>query len=426
MNISAQVNIGTIDPPHAAAVLDLSQKETSAPARGLLLPRVPLTDLTSFQLPTTIVDTEEKATGMVVYNLAENAFVCPGLYVWDGSTWNRLMGEVCPPYVYIPPAIQTCMADYYPHDPLKFVDIKVDANGAGSGTTTTTLRFLTYNLGANPYLTPKEQMAYNDADDTDVSVYGGLYQWGRKDAEHSLRCANSGPNTGYFTNNQYPNYNPTADTKFAYGNSNWLNPATDQAFFWGNGKGHADQTTPPTSGENIHNPCPAGFRVPTQHEWALLGLEDGDFTNPYNDTFSTDDINGTSPNDSITWVPVVNGVADVDNTSWSSGNLCGYALYRKIVWDEERAPGGYFNTSGLNMTKPLTAEDAPEPLMFLPAAGVRGIDGSVSDVGNKGQYWSSTVNTVERSWILNFISADVSAAQHNAMASGLSVRCLAE
>jgi hypothetical protein len=423
MNISAQVTIGKIADPHEAAVLDLSQKETSAPERGLLMPRVPLTGLTPFQLPTTVADTPEKATGMVVYNLAENAFVCPGLYVWDGSTWNRLMGEVCPPYVYIPPAIQTCMADYYPHNPTQYIDIEVDADGAGGGTDLTILRFLTYNLGANPNLSPKEQMAYSKRDVTDVSVYGGLYQWGRKDAEHSQRCDNASPNTNYFTDNLYSTYNPVTDTKFVYGAHNWLNPATNQAIFWGNGKGLADQTTPPTSGENIHNPCPPGFRVPTQHEWALLGNEGGSSTNTSSDYFSTDGgVNGTtgSLTNPVVWVPVADGVA---STSWNSGMLCGYALYKKSVWEGALA-GWSNNAAGQNLTE--TA--APDPLMFLPAAGYRPTSTQLFSPWNYGFYWSSTTSTTDNvSYATTFISSNVYADTEDFYrADGFSVRCVSE
>jgi uncharacterized protein (TIGR02145 family) len=90
-NISAQVNIGTNDPPHAAAVLDLSQKETTAPDRGLLLPHVSLANLTDFQL-IAIPDNDQKskAAGMVVWNTGAGSYVCPGVYLWNNDKWNPL------------------------------------------------------------------------------------------------------------------------------------------------------------------------------------------------------------------------------------------------------------------------------------------------------------------------------------------------
>jgi uncharacterized protein (TIGR02145 family) len=92
VNISAQVNIGTIDPPHAAAVLDLSQKEAAAPYRGLLLPRVSLTDPDVFQLITDADDTQKsEAAGMVVYNFSQcDGKFAKGVYAWTGTKWVQL------------------------------------------------------------------------------------------------------------------------------------------------------------------------------------------------------------------------------------------------------------------------------------------------------------------------------------------------
>jgi hypothetical protein len=439
MNISAQVTIGKIADPHEAAILDLSQKETADPERGLLMPRVELKlGLTPFQLPTTVADTEEKATGMVVYNLAENAFVCPGLYVWDGSTWNRLMGEACQPYIPIVPAIPTCDANYYPPDPLEYVDIEVDADGTGQGTDLRTLRFLTYNLGANPNLTPKEQMAYVSTllnPDEDVNVYGGLYQWGRKDAPHSLRC-DMGAKPGYFTTALYPaaSYNPAIDTLFVWGGAgspvegnfnDWAYPHVDASAFWGNGGGLSTQAnTNYSATENTNNPCPAGFRVPTQHEWALLVVENDNSTSN-SDNLNTDGgANGTTPpgtDNPITWVPVVNGKADGSSSSWISGNMCGYALYAKDDWDA--ALTGW-NNNALGMD--LTNSSAPEPLMFLPVAGLRPYyDGNMNATGFYGLYWSSTVSGSDCN-VFTFYSTGVSVDGTTSRSAGATVRCVAE
>jgi uncharacterized protein (TIGR02145 family) len=92
MNISAQVTIGKLAEPHKAAVLDLSQKETSDPERGLLLPRVSLIDPDDFQLiasPTN--DQKSKAAGMIVYNFSQcDGKFAQGVYTWTGSKWVQL------------------------------------------------------------------------------------------------------------------------------------------------------------------------------------------------------------------------------------------------------------------------------------------------------------------------------------------------
>jgi uncharacterized protein (TIGR02145 family) len=87
VNFSAQVTIGALAPPHAAAVLDLSQ----IPGKnlGLLPPGVELEALDRFS---PLMGTGADAAGMVVYNkktdLGENIY--PGIYVWDGAKWSRI------------------------------------------------------------------------------------------------------------------------------------------------------------------------------------------------------------------------------------------------------------------------------------------------------------------------------------------------
>jgi hypothetical protein len=222
VNISAQVNIGTIDPPHAAAVLDLSQKEASDPARGLLMPRVNLDALTSFRLPITATDTEEKAAGMIVYNLAENASVCPGLYVWDGSEWRRLQ-EACP--LYIPPVTV---------EPLVCSSLVIPP-----------VRFMAYNLGADPTLdTPKKQMEYlitQNSGTTDARVYGGLYQWGRARSDLAHGASTDGTYLRYSGATNHATSGTTdapVDNLFYTTN---LSPydwrQNPDATLWGNGKG---------------------------------------------------------------------------------------------------------------------------------------------------------------------------------------------
>jgi uncharacterized protein (TIGR02145 family) len=79
VNITAQVTIGSDQPPRAGAGLDLRSSD-----KGLLLPNVALSDpATDFQLDGGAATT---ATGMVVYNTSEE-LDGPGVYVWDGNRW---------------------------------------------------------------------------------------------------------------------------------------------------------------------------------------------------------------------------------------------------------------------------------------------------------------------------------------------------
>lgn len=76
----AQVGIGTTS-PDADAELDITST-----TRGLLLPRVPLTNTTSPAPLSTDV------AGMTVYNTATAGDVTPGFYYNDGALWIRLGG----------------------------------------------------------------------------------------------------------------------------------------------------------------------------------------------------------------------------------------------------------------------------------------------------------------------------------------------
>ncbi|GHT06199.1 hypothetical protein FACS189440_12330 [Bacteroidia bacterium] len=80
-SMNAQVTIGSENPPHSGAVLDLQST-----TQGLKLPNVALaSDLTKFVLPLTDPSTKEDAKGMYVYNT--NSTVGEGVYVWDGYQW---------------------------------------------------------------------------------------------------------------------------------------------------------------------------------------------------------------------------------------------------------------------------------------------------------------------------------------------------
>src|SRR5690606_3315893 len=89
--IFAQQGFGTKE-PSKASVVDMQSEN-----RGLLIPRVALTSLTSFLPVTGETSTEiAKTNSLLVYNTADvNEDVFPGFYYWttDGVTgqWNRLI-----------------------------------------------------------------------------------------------------------------------------------------------------------------------------------------------------------------------------------------------------------------------------------------------------------------------------------------------
>ena len=81
-SLNAQVVIGSTDPPHPAAVLEIKSNKL-----GLLLPNVALNaDPTIFVLSG---GNSATATGMIVFNTA-NVQEGRGVYFWDGIRWHAL------------------------------------------------------------------------------------------------------------------------------------------------------------------------------------------------------------------------------------------------------------------------------------------------------------------------------------------------
>jgi len=291
--------------------------------------------------------------------------------------------------------LEASKGDYYPFDGKTgsqyqaVIPLNAPYNGQNS------LTFLTYNLGADPDLSPKEQMAYPHTDNKNIRVYGGCYQWGRRDVQHSLRDSIAeAPNSFTMTLYNSTAYNYRSDFLYVLDSGtatgDWVSDHYDASNMWGNGGGPAYQTdfsynsgTPYTSA-NQNNPCPAGFRVPTQHEWSLIVHNDGD-PRTVDDQFSV--VANTSVydhNQTFVWVRVSDG--KLTSSAWKQGKMNGWALYETSEWN--KAAQDY--KIG---TKSLTENAAPNPLMFLPAAGYR-LNGSfpwINDVGFGGYYWSSTV-----------------------------------
>ena len=113
----------------------------------------------------------------------------------------------------------------------------------GTVTTATGRIWLDRNLGAT-------RVALSS---TDVEAYGDYYQWGRPADGHQSQ---------YATNNNSSGFTNTKSTTTVPSNSLWIVP-TD---------GSNDWLTPAnntlwTGANPANNPCPAGFRIPTEAEW---------------------------------------------------------------------------------------------------------------------------------------------------------------
>ena len=297
-----------------------------------------------------------------------------------------------------------CEGGSFTDDASKHVTITVNLPGGG----TRTLTYLTYNQGANPALTPRQQMAYSGCE-TDMTVFGGWYQFGRNNINHAFRCDPTPDvdSDSRFTKTKAPSPTPDVYPQFIYGMSNpfrWSG-STGYTTLWGSGA-----MNPPTS-SGSNNPCPSGYRVPTEHEWALLSWEGGDPTTETDDEIN--DFSGTAAlaPSGLWWVKVNNGLV---NTSFTEGNMCGYAIYQGSTW--ETTP-----VVGTNLIDAL----APEPLLFLPANGLRMIiNGQSYEVGKWGWYGSSTQGG-NMAFLLYFEDSHIKNIPGN-MSEGRAVRCIAE
>ncbi|MDR2949756.1 MAG: hypothetical protein LBV71_11165 [Prevotella sp.] len=126
--LKAQVTIGSGIEPNKGALLDLKEKTPVDPAvdnstanKGIGLPRVNLTSLTTLTDISDAVGKELQHTGLMVYNIntvvASN--ISPGIYVWDGIQWVKGNTETVASneFYYMPSfnlPLSTVGTQYYP------------------------------------------------------------------------------------------------------------------------------------------------------------------------------------------------------------------------------------------------------------------------------------------------------------------------
>ena len=199
----------------------------------------------------------------------------------------------------------------------------------------TVKRFMCYNLGVTGSQDPlSHQGGANN---------GALYQWGRKTDGHEVRTSSTlaGPLAGAVASRFITNSSTPYD---------WISPQ--------------DGTRWLDASKTANDPCPSGFRVPTQAQWGGLFR------------------NGTpsgAPN-----------TATRNTWTWTGNGF----------------------TVGANL--------------FLPAAGTRYVsDASLNSVGTNGYYWSSTVSGTF-AYYLNFTSGNVYPGSILNRGLGSSVRCISE
>lgn len=92
--LKAQVTIGSGLEPNKGALLDLKEKDPVDPVidnstadKGLAIPRISLTSMTTLVDINGAIGKEIEHTGLMVYNLSASDGFEPGIYVWDGTKW---------------------------------------------------------------------------------------------------------------------------------------------------------------------------------------------------------------------------------------------------------------------------------------------------------------------------------------------------
>lgn len=208
--------------------------------------------------------------------------------------------------------------------------------------------FLCHNLGADPSLNPDVPVA---------GIQGAYIQWGKRgpnttgDSRVDWQTAASSGSLGFAAA-------PTSLNANALLVTGWSGTAaTDNAWRTAGGA------------KTANDPCPAGYRVPTQAEWSGVNT------------------NNTVSRTGVSWV--------TSDTNYGSALHYGpNASYKQLT---------------------------------LPASGSRsGSNGATAFRGNSGAYWSSTENgtTTSRSFI--FTQTAVSATSSPLRTVGYNVRCIAE
>jgi hypothetical protein len=236
----AQVGIGTQTVDNSAML------ETNSSDKGFLPPRMTTAQRTAIASP---------ATGLMVYNTSINC-----LEFYNGSSWENFCGAYtspvngidstqtgiaivicgtppgCPDGLYANPA-NASAGDSICFGSRIYHVIEGDYDGPDGGAEPDYL-WLDRNLGANRLPTSS----------LDPQSFGDYYQWGRLPDGH--QCVGS-PTTATTVNVDVPGHsNFITNTSSPY--YDWRVPQNDNLWQGLNG---------------INNPCPPGWRIPTQAEF---------------------------------------------------------------------------------------------------------------------------------------------------------------
>jgi uncharacterized protein (TIGR02145 family) len=159
--------------------------------------------------------------------------------------------EAFRPKLYVVYTDKTDGTDKY----LKLTVSLQDYNCCGAKTTDGGwLNFMCHNLGADYSLDPFTYVAGTDGTGEDGTL-GWLFQWGRPADGHQIRNSN--------TTTTLSASNPPEHGDFIVASPDWLASGSINAR-WGDGTGNENLP----KGDN--DPCPAGWKVPSQPHWSAI------------------------------------------------------------------------------------------------------------------------------------------------------------
>jgi uncharacterized protein (TIGR02145 family) len=295
--------------------------------------------------------------------------------------------------------------------------------------------FMSYNLGAQE-ISIKEQLLHvspttnaipstNEQKTAYAKVYGSKYQWGRQSDGHENVWSIVTSSAGVSDDNIDDATGQVLEGKYEYGlfikgsdvtHYDWYTTPGSQPYWyrpgrWDGGAQNNSYTPPATpfipnskvTSDKGVDPCPAGFRVPSQVEWEAI-FTDG------------------------SWSGSVNS-GGINKWVWVAAGSTLPAAAIGIDLDEQNVgTSGYLIYPAIDYTTSYTY--SVTPTLFLPAAGIRDIgDGHLGNSGFTGFYWSSTTYSHVSNaygYYLIFIGGLVRPAEYYSRAYGLSVRCVAD
>lgn len=212
LQLQAQVKVGN----NASSVHSSAAFEVESTDRGFLPPRLTTAERDAISSP---------AEGLTVYNITNKA-----LEFFDGTNWiSAIDGSV----------VTSPFASGYVHCGTATVINEVTNSVTGK-------IWMDRNLGSSRIATST----------TDAQSYGSLFQWGRGADGHQCvhRFSGDGVTTSSTTSTLSSVDQPGNAFFITTSNppDNWRDPQNTNLWQGVNG---------------INNPCPAGFRVPTEAEW---------------------------------------------------------------------------------------------------------------------------------------------------------------